>query len=125
MRSFKLNYLKKVLMRQKQELEVSLDRARGTDFANPRTDVVSVGTVVHCTDLNTNKPEIFTVLGAWDFDAEKGIISYLTPIGQALLNRKEGDEVEAEVDGAKHRHRIEKIEAYQPATLPFPATTAA
>jgi len=118
--------MQKVLMRQKQELEVSLDRARGTDFANPRTDVVSVGTVVHCTDLNTDKPEIFTVLGAWDFDAEKGIISYLTPIGQALLNRKAGDEVEAEVDGAKHRHRIEKIEAYQPAIappLPSPAET--
>ena len=110
--------MQKVLMRQKQELEVSLDRARGTDFANPRTDVVSVGTVVQCTDLNANKPEIFTVLGAWDFDADKGIISYLTPVGQALLNRKVGDEVEAEVGGAKHRHRIEKIETYQPPTPP-------
>lgn len=110
--------MQKVLMRAKQELEVSLDRARGTDFANPRTDVVSVGTVVHCTDLNADKPEVFTVLGAWDFDADKGIISYLTPIGQALLNRKAGDEVEAEVGGAKHRHRIEKIEAYQPPAPP-------
>lgn len=116
--------MQKVLMRQKQELEVSLDRARGTDFANARTDVVSVGAVVQCTDLNTNKPETFTVLGAWDFDAEKGIISYLTPIGQALLNRKMGDEVEAEVDGAKHRHRIEKIKAYQPATAPSSPTPA-
>ena len=117
--------MQKVLMRQKQELEVSLDRARGTDFANARTDVVSVGTVVHCTDLNANKAETFTVLGAWDFDAEKGIISYLTPIGQALLNRKVGDEVEAEVDGAKHRHRIEKIEVHQPPAPPLPTSEAA
>lgn len=110
-----------ILKRRKAELEVLLSRTRGTDFANPRTDVVSIGTVVTATNLGPNKPEIFTVLGAWDFDADKNIISYLTPVGQALLNRKVGEEVEAEVGGEKHRYRIEKIEAYQ---APAPAPTA-
>jgi transcription elongation GreA/GreB family factor len=109
--------MQKVLMRRKDELEALLNRARGTDFSNVRTDVVSIGTIVHATDLTTQKGEVFTVLGAWDFDAEKNIISYLTPIGQSLLNRKVGDEVESEVDGLKHRHRVEKIEAYKPATI--------
>ena len=105
--------MQKVLMRRKDELDVLLTRARGTDFTNARTDVVSIGTIVQVTDLNSKKRETFTVLGAWDFDAEKNIISYLTPVGQSLLNRKVGEEVESEVDGAKHRHRIEKIEAYK------------
>jgi transcription elongation GreA/GreB family factor len=113
--------MQKVLMRRKEELEAQLSRARGTDFSNAKTDQVSIGTVVHATDLNSQKQEIFTVLGAWDFDATKGIISYLTPVGQALLNRKVGDEVEAEVDGAKHRHRIDKIEAYIPPAPPAEA----
>lgn len=118
--------MQKVLMRRKDEMDALLNRARGTDFSNPKTDVVSIGTVVYATDLNTGKAEKFTVLGAWDFDAEKGIISYLTPVGQALLNRKVGDEVEGEVDGVKHRHRIEKIEAYIPPTPPAaPAEPAA
>jgi len=117
--------MQKVLMRRKEELEAQLTRARGTDFANPRTEVVSIGTVVYATDLNTQKPEKFTVLGAWDFDAAKGIISYLTPIGQALLNRKVGDEVEAEVDGAKHRHRIDRIEACEPMAAPEASEPAA
>ncbi len=108
--------MQKVLMRRKDELEALLNRARGTDFSNVRTDVVSIGTIVHASDLNSKKSEVFTVLGAWDFDAEKNIISYLTPIGQSLLNRRVGDEVESEVDGSKHRHRIEKIEAYKPAS---------
>ena len=113
--------MQKVLMRRKDELEALLNRARGTDFTNVRTDVVSIGTIVHATDLNTKKSEVFTVLGAWDFDAEKNIISYLTPVGQALLNRKVGDEVESEVDGTKRRQRIEKIEAYKPAAPAEPA----
>lgn len=116
--------MQKVLMRRKEELEAQLTRARGTDFSNPRTDVVSIGTVVHCTDLNENKTEIFTVLGAWDFDADKGIISYLTPVGQALLNKKVGEEVEFEVHGAGHRHRIERIEAVPPAAPPSEPTPA-
>jgi transcription elongation GreA/GreB family factor len=108
--------MQKVLMRRKEELEAQLTRARGTDFTNARTDVVSIGTIVRATDLDSNAAETFTVLGAWDFDLDKGIISYLTPVGQALLNHKVGDEVEAEVDGTRHRHRIENIEAFKPAT---------
>jgi len=110
--------MQKVLMRRKEELEAQLTRARGTDFSNVRTDVAGIGTVVQCMDLNENKSEAFTILGAWDFDAEKGIISYLTPVGQALLNKKVGEEVEFEVHGDRHRHRIEKIEAYEPVRAP-------
>lgn len=104
-----------ILKMRKAELEVLLNRARGTDFLNPRTDLVSIGTVVHATNLSSDKQEVFTVLGAWDFDAEKNIISYLTPVGQALLNRKMAEEVECEVDGARHRYRIDKIDAYKTA----------
>ena len=81
-------------------------------------------TVVIATDLGTNQRETFTILGAWDSDPDKGIISYLTPIGSALLNRKVGDEVEFELHGAKHRHRIEAIEA-APVTAPAAVEPAA
>jgi transcription elongation GreA/GreB family factor len=110
--------MQKVLMRRKEELEAQLVRARGTDFSNPRTDVVSIGTVVQATNLNSQQSEKYTILGAWDFDADKGQISYLTPVGQALLNKKVGDEVEFEVHGSRHRHRIDSIEAYQPPAPP-------
>ena len=108
--------MQKVLMRQKQELEGQLMRARGTDFSNTTTDAVAIGSVVLATDLGTNQPETFTILGAWDSDPDKGIISYLSPVGAALLNHKPGEEVEFEFHGAKHRHRIEKIEAWKSET---------
>ncbi len=108
----------KLLMRRKGELEVQLVRSRGTDFANPRTDVVSMGNSVKVTDLNTQHTETFTLLtllGAWDGDPEKGIISYLTPVAQSLLNHKPGEAVEFEMDGVRKRYRIEEIQAYKPA----------
>ena len=105
--------MQKILMRQKEDLEAALTRARGQDFLNAKTDVVGAGTVVVATDLTTNQTETFTILGAWDSDPDRGIISYLTPIAMALVNRKVGDEVEFELHGGKRRHRIEKIEAWK------------
>ena len=42
-------------------------------------------------------------------------MSYLSPVAQSLLNRKVGDEVEFEVHGVRHRHRIESIVPAKPA----------
>src|SRR5438309_4125174 len=75
--------MQKLLMRRKGELETQLVRARGTDFANARTDVASIGAVVRAMDLEANQAEHFTILGAWDSDPEKGVVSYMSPVAQA------------------------------------------
>jgi transcription elongation GreA/GreB family factor/transcription elongation factor GreA-like protein len=104
--------MQKILMRRKGELESQLVRARGTDFSNPRTDLVSLGTEVKVTDLDSQQGERFVILGAWDSDPEKGIISYLTPVAQALLNHKPQEEIEMPADNAKKRYRIDSIAPY-------------
>jgi len=114
--------MQKVLMRRKEELEAQLMRARGTDFSNAKTDAVNIGTIVQATDLGSSQPETFTILGAWDSDPDKGLISYLSPVGAAFLNHKVGDEIEFELHGTKRRHRIEKIEGW---VAPPPAPAAA
>jgi transcription elongation GreA/GreB family factor len=112
--------MQKLLMRRKAELEVQLVQARGTDFANVRTDVVSIGTIVKATDLEASQAEQFTILGAWDSEPEKGVVSYLSPVAQALLNRAVGEQVEFEVHGVRHHHRIDAIEPFRPPTVPSP-----
>jgi transcription elongation GreA/GreB family factor len=117
--------MQKILMRRKEELEAQLARARGTDFSNAKTEVVGIGTVVQAIDLGANQPEAFAILGAWDSDPDKGVISYLSPVAQSLLNRKVGDEVEFEFHGAIHRHRIEKIESWKTPAASEQTTTLA
>jgi transcription elongation GreA/GreB family factor len=103
----------KLLMRRKSELENQLVRARGTDFASVKTDQVGIGALVHVTDLAAQNPEVYAILGAWDFDAEKHIISYLSPMAQALIGHKPAEEVEFEMDGAKKHYRVDSIEPYK------------
>lgn len=105
--------MQKILLQRKHELENELVRAKGTDFSNPRTDVVSIGTRVTLVDIETNQRDSYTILGAWDFDPEKHIISYLSPIGQALLNRKIGDEIELNLEDHRSRYRVESIEPWK------------
>jgi transcription elongation factor GreA len=108
----------RLLMRRKHELETQLARARGIHYSEARTDQVSIGTTVQVTDLVAGQTESFTILGAWDFDAEKGHISYLSPLGQSLLNRSVGDEVDFQIDSGAKRYRIESIQAFQNDPIP-------
>ena len=97
------------------ELELELDRARGTAFANADTSQVSIGTRVTVTNLANNAREEYALLGAWDGDPDNNILSYLTPLGQALLNHKIGQEVTFDMEDDNRRYRIESIAAHQPA----------
>ena len=80
-----------VLSRRRSELERDLQNARGTSFESPDTSRVSIGTIVTVRDKNSKKQETYTILGAWDGDPDRHVISYQTAIGQALLGKKSGE----------------------------------
>src|SRR6266852_6318569 len=82
-----------VLARRRAELEQALQNARGTSFENPDTSRVSIGTIITVRDKASKKQETYSILGAWDGDPDRNIISYQAAIGQALLGHKAGEVV--------------------------------
>lgn len=112
--------MQKVLMRRKTELEVDLGRARGTDFSKASTEAVGPGTRVRVTDTASNAPETYDILGAWDGDPDKNILSYLTPLGQCLMNKKVGEIAEFEFEGVKKKLRVEEIVSSPVVAQPAP-----
>lgn len=116
----------RLLMERKTELEYQLSRARGTDFSDARGDAVSIGTRVQITELGRDHTEVFTILGAWDLDPDRHIVSYLSPLAQALMGKKPGELAELELAGHNARYRIDWVEPYRPpAPAPAPAPDAA
>jgi transcription elongation factor GreA len=95
-----------VLMRRKSELEQALQNARGTAFENPDTSRVSIGTIVTVRDEKSDTQETYTILGAWDGDPERHLISYQTAIAQALMGRKVGDVVALNTNDASANFKI-------------------
>ena len=107
--------MQRVLQRRKAELERDLGRARGTDWANVRTDVAGPGTVLHVSELTSGTKERIYLLGAWDGDPDKNILSYLTPFAKIFLGQPVGAEVSFGSEGQTKRYRIDGITAYVPA----------
>src|SRR5438093_2118638 len=101
--------MQSVLMRRKSELEQMLHNARGTSFENPDTSRVSIGTIVTLRNVETNEEETYTILGAWDSDPDRHIISYQTAIGQALLGHALDDTASLKTEHAASRFAIVSI----------------
>jgi transcription elongation GreA/GreB family factor len=104
-----------VLNRQRTVLESEMKNARGTDFANPDTSAAGIGTVVDVKDTASGETETFTILGAWDTDVERGILSYLTAAAQALIGHSVGEKVQIptdEQDATEREVEITGIRAY-------------
>ena len=113
-----------VLMRQKTELEQMLLNARGTAFESPDTSRVSIGTIVTLRDEDSGKEETYTILGAWDGDPERFIISYQTAIAQTLLGHKLGEVVTLRKERGEGSFAIIAIEAApRDITPPDPSLT--
>src|SRR5206468_1758366 len=87
-----------VLARRKAELEQMLARAEATEFVNPDISKVTLGTRVTLKDVKSGEVLVFTILGAWDSDLSKGIISYQTAVARALLNHTLGERIELSTD---------------------------
>ena len=98
-----------VLMAQKTLLEKDLGRARVTDFKEASTDQVSAGTVVEVRSGASGTTTTYTILGAWDGDPDKHIISYKTALGAALLGKKPGETVKVKLGGNDEEYSVVKI----------------
>lgn len=88
-----------ILLSQKNELEVDLSRARVTDFTEATEENVGIGTVVELKEGSTGKTRRYSILGAWDSDPENDILSYKTPLAQALLGEEPGATVTTNIGG--------------------------
>lgn len=79
-----------------KELEVLLATARVVDEKVARIETIQVGSKVTIQVEGRKEKEEYTMVGAAEADPIHGKISNESPIGKALLNKKEGDKVQVE-----------------------------
>ncbi|MDR1890652.1 MAG: GreA/GreB family elongation factor [Puniceicoccales bacterium] len=101
------------LLSRKAQLEDELKMAHVIDFVNIDTSMVSIGSVVKIRQVESGKTLEYTILGAWDGDPSKNIISYKTSMAQSLLGKKEKEIIETVSEDHKETWQIESISAYR------------
>jgi transcription elongation factor GreA len=105
------------LMRRIKELRDDLDKARILDPDKVTAERVVVGTRVRLSNLTKGGEETYALLGPWDTDLERGVISYLSPVGRGLLGKGRGAKADIVLPEGAVSYEIMDIEAAPPELL--------
>jgi len=71
---------------------------------------VSFGSSVTLLDLDEEKEVKYTIVGGYESDPDRGLISYHSPLSRVLLGKEEGDDFVAKLPGGDKEFEIIKIE---------------
>jgi transcription elongation factor GreA len=92
-------------------LEERIRSAQVVDASSLTTDAVQVGMSVTFTDTGTGKPSTYTLVGAAEANAAERKLSNESPVGRALIGRREGETVTVALpSGSTRELKVDKIE---------------
>ena len=91
------------------DLEGKLSRAQIIDPTTLSGDKIIFGATVTLLDEN-DKPVRYQIVGQTEADANKGRISYSSPLARALIGKQVGDEIEVTVPSGEKFYLVDKIE---------------
>jgi len=94
---------------QLSDLEPKFLLSEVVDVKNLSGDIVQFGTTVELENLDNEKIVKYKIVSEFESDIDKGLISNSSPVAQALLRKKEGDEVEIRTPGGVSTYEILKI----------------
>lgn len=75
-----------------------------------KKDGVGMGSVVTVQKIGGDEKHTYTIVGAEETNMFEGKISYHSPLGSALLNKKKGDEFSFNTPRGTQKYKILKLE---------------
>ena len=91
------------------ELENKITRAEVIDPSKLESSKVTFGATVVLTDLETEKKNTYTIVGADEADIEKNLISISAPLCKAMINKKVEDVFEVQTPNGIKEYQINSI----------------
>jgi transcription elongation factor GreA len=92
------------------ELEDKLARADVIDISKLSGDTIKFGATVTLLDEDTEKKQVWQIVGEVEADARKGKISITSPLARALIGKKKGASVEVVTPGGAKAYEFTKVE---------------
>lgn len=75
-----------------------------------KSDTIGMGSTVTVQRIGGDEKKSYTIVGAEESDLFSGKISYHSPLGSALLNKKKGDEFSFHTPKGSQKYKILKVE---------------
>ena len=99
-----------ILTAQLNKLTDELQKAQIIKSEDIEGDTVTFGTTIHLKNLISNQEEQYTILGPWESDPENNTISYLSPFGSKLIDKKVNDKVKFVIDDKNYEYKLISVE---------------
>lgn len=93
-----------------QRLEYKLSNAKIIDASTLDGSHVALGTTVTIEDSSLKKKFVYALVGSEEADPKKNRISSVSPVGQAIIGKKIGDEVHVKVPNGMRKLHILDIQ---------------
>ncbi|RDC59875.1 Transcription elongation factor GreA [Alteripontixanthobacter maritimus] len=91
------------------DIEDKVSRAQIIDPTTLSGDKIVFGATVTLLD-DDDKPVKYQIVGQTEADANKGRISYNSPLGRALIGKAKGDEVEVTVPAGDKFYLVKQVD---------------
>lgn len=92
------------------DLERVLEHARIVERSDEAGEVAQLGSKVTLWDLNWDEELVVNLVGSFEADPMKDLISITSPLGSGILGHSVGAEIEVEAPAGLQKYRIDKIE---------------
>jgi transcription elongation factor GreA len=92
------------------ELEDKLARAEVIDVSKLSGDTIKFGATVTLIDEDTDKKQVWQIVGEPEADAKSGRISITSPLARALIGKTKGVSVEVVTPSGAKAYEVKKIE---------------
>jgi transcription elongation factor GreA len=92
------------------ELEDKLARAEVIDVSKLSGDTIKFGATVTLLDEDTEKKQVWQIVGEPEADAKKGKISITSPLARALIGKAKGTSVEVVTPSGAKAYEVKKVE---------------
>jgi transcription elongation factor GreA len=92
------------------EIEDKLARAEVIDVSKLSGDTIKFGATVTLIDEDTEKKQVWQIVGEPEADARSGRISITSPLARALVGKKKGANIEVVTPGGAKAYEVLKVE---------------
>ena len=92
------------------ELEDKLARAEVIDVSKLSGETVKFGATVTLVDEDTDKKQVWQIVGEPEADAKAGRISITSPLARALIGKAKGASVEVVTPSGAKAYEVKKVE---------------
>ena len=91
------------------KLKEEIEKAQIVDPSNISDEKIAFGVKVSMKNNTSGKNEEFTILGPWESDPAKNIISYQSPFAGELLGHQAGETLTFTINEREYNYTIEKL----------------